>query len=278
MLTGRKTANERFPGAINTLACEAMMRDGKALQMGTSHELGQNFAKVFGTQFSSETGSQEYVWQTSWGVSTRMMGGLIMAHGDDSGLRLPPRLAPTQVVVVLVRGEDGAGEVAERLASELRAAGVRAQLDAATDAELRAAGDRLGAPRGARAHRGGASRPRPGHRDGGPARRRVEVGGSPSRRWSRACPACSRPSRTTCWRPRRRPVTAATADAATVDEAGEAAATGFARVPWRTLMAGDGEARLRELGVTVRVLQRPDGTLPASEDEPDTLAVVARSY
>ena len=90
VLTGRKTANERFPGAINTLACEAMMRDGKALQMGTSHELGQNFAKVFGTQFSVETGSQEYVWQTSWGVSTRMMGGLIMAHGDDSGLRLPP--------------------------------------------------------------------------------------------------------------------------------------------------------------------------------------------
>ncbi len=90
VLTGRKTARERFPGAINTLACEAMMGDGKALQMGTSHELGQNFARAFGTQYSSEAGTQEFVWQTSWGVSTRMMGGLIMAHGDEAGLRLPP--------------------------------------------------------------------------------------------------------------------------------------------------------------------------------------------
>ena len=198
VLTGRKTANERFPGAINTLACEAMMRDGKALQMGTSHELGQNFAKVFGTQFSSETGSQEYVWQTSWGVSTRMMGGLIMAHGDDSGLRLPPRLAPTQVVVVLVRGEDGAGEVAERLTSELRGRRRPSPARRRHRAELRAAGDRLGAPRGARAHRGGASRPGQGHRDRGPARRRVEVGGG--RRCGgrgRARPARHHPGRPT---------------------------------------------------------------------------------
>ena len=147
VLTGRKTAKERFPGAINTLACEAMMRDGKALQMGTSHELGQNFAKAFGTQYSSETGALEHVWQTSWGTSTRMMGGLIMAHGDDSGLRLPPRLAPTQAVVLLVRDEDGAGAAAEQLTAELRrrrGAGPRSTLAAdvsfgrrVTDWELR---------------------------------------------------------------------------------------------------------------------------------------------
>src|SRR5262249_25263376 len=133
VLTGRKTVRERFPGAINTLACEAMMGDGKALQMGTSHELGQNFARAFGTQYSTEAGTQEFVWQTSWGVSTRMMGGLIMAHGDEAGLRLPPRIAPIQVVVLVVKAEDGAGEAAARLADELRAAGVRVELDARTD-------------------------------------------------------------------------------------------------------------------------------------------------
>jgi prolyl-tRNA synthetase len=277
VLTGRKTANERFPGAINTLACEAMMRDGKALQMGTSHELGQNFAKVFGTQFSSETGSQEFVWQTSWGVSTRMMGGLIMAQGDDSGLRLPPRLAPTQVVVVLVRGEDGAGEVAERLASELRAAGVRAQLDAATeqsfgrrvtDWELRGVPVRIEVgPRDLA--QGIVTVVR--RDDGSKSAVTVET-------VVRGVPGLLDTIQHDLLASATQAREAATADATTIDEAGEAAATGFARVPWQALVAGDGEARLRELGVTIRVLQRPDGTLPASEDEPDTLAVVARSY
>src|SRR4051812_8888220 len=87
VLTGRKTAGERFAGAINTLACEAMMRDGKALQMGTSHEFGQNFAKVFDVTFLDQSGEQVHAWQTSWGSSTRMVGGLIMTHGDDQGLR-----------------------------------------------------------------------------------------------------------------------------------------------------------------------------------------------
>src|SRR5262245_24683235 len=126
---GRKTAAERFAGAINTMACEAMMRDGKALQMGTSHELGQNFAKAFGIEYLSAEGSQEHVWQTSWGSSTRMVGGLIMTHGDDNGLRVPPVLAPIQAVVLVVRDEDGAGEAAAKLADELKAAGVRTRLD-----------------------------------------------------------------------------------------------------------------------------------------------------
>ncbi len=108
VLVGRKTERERFAGADATYTIEGMMGDGKALQMGTSHELGQNFARAFGIQFQDDTGGSEYAWQTSWGVSTRLVGALVMGHGDDAGLRLPPNLAPTQVMVVLVRREDGA--------------------------------------------------------------------------------------------------------------------------------------------------------------------------
>src|SRR3546814_14493105 len=100
-----------------------MMGDGKALQMGTSHDLGQNFAKVFDITYLDDGGEQQLAWTTSWGVSTRMVGGLIMAHGDDSGLVVPPALAPTQVVVLLVRDEDGAGDAADALAAEPKAAG-----------------------------------------------------------------------------------------------------------------------------------------------------------
>ncbi|MGI8794272.1 MAG: proline--tRNA ligase, partial [Acidimicrobiales bacterium] len=130
---GRKTEKERFAGALTSWTCEGTMRDGKALQMGTSHELGQNFAKVFDTTYLSEAGEQEFVWQTSWGVSTRLVGALIMAHGDDAGLRIPPRLAPIQAVVVLVRDEQGAGDVARSLVAELSAAGVRVELDDRVD-------------------------------------------------------------------------------------------------------------------------------------------------
>src|SRR3546814_14728321 len=100
VLPGRKAAAERVPGAINTLTGEGMMGDGKALQMGTSHDLGQNFAKVFDITYLDDGGEQQLAWTTSWGVSTRMVGGLIMAHGDDSGLVVPPALAPTPVVVL----------------------------------------------------------------------------------------------------------------------------------------------------------------------------------
>src|SRR5665213_75877 len=133
VLKGRKTDNERFAGATTTWTCEAMMRDGKALQMGTSHELGQNFARAFDITYLDESGKQEYVWQTSWGVSTRLMGALVMVHGDDNGLRLPPRLAPVQVVVILARADDGAAEAAVTLAAELRSSGLRVDLDTRTD-------------------------------------------------------------------------------------------------------------------------------------------------
>src|SRR6478672_12683628 len=109
---GRKTSRERFPGAINTLACEAIMRDGKALQMGTSHELGQNFAKAFDISFLDANGQQQLAWTTSWGASTRMMGGLIMAHGDDAGLRVPPHLAALQALVMVVRDGEGVAAAA----------------------------------------------------------------------------------------------------------------------------------------------------------------------
>jgi len=107
VVKGKKSANERFAGADETLCIEALMQDGKALQAGTSHFLGQNFAKAFEVKFATKEGGLDYVWGTSWGVSTRLMGALIMAHSDDNGLVLPPKLAPFQVVIVpIYRGEE----------------------------------------------------------------------------------------------------------------------------------------------------------------------------
>ena len=106
VITGLKTESERFAGALRTYACEAMMQDNKALQAGTSHNLGQNFAKAFDLKFQAESGSQEFAWNTSWGVSTRLVGGLVMTHGDDKGLRIPPFLAPTEIVVVPIYRSD----------------------------------------------------------------------------------------------------------------------------------------------------------------------------
>jgi prolyl-tRNA synthetase len=106
VITGQKTPSERFAGALRTYSCEAMMQDNKALQAGTSHNLGQNFAKAFDLKFQTETRTMEYAWNTSWGVSTRLIGGLIMTHGDDKGLCVPPLLAPTEVVIVPIYRTD----------------------------------------------------------------------------------------------------------------------------------------------------------------------------
>jgi len=100
VVTGRKTESERFAGALRTYSCEAMMQDNKALQAGTTHDLGQNFARVFDLKFQTEAGGTDFAWNTSWGVSTRLVGGLVMTHGDDKGLRIPPLLAPTELVIV----------------------------------------------------------------------------------------------------------------------------------------------------------------------------------
>ena len=133
VIRGLKTPSERFAGAVETYCIEALMQDGKALQAGTSHFLGQNFAKAFNCQFQNRDNELEYVWATSWGVSTRLVGALIMVHSDDQGLVLPPKLAPTQVVIVPIHRTDEERDRvlsrARELATDLRAAGVRVELD-----------------------------------------------------------------------------------------------------------------------------------------------------
>lgn len=133
VVKGKKTENERFAGADETFCIEAMMQDGKALQAGTSHFLGQNFAKAFDVKFATKEGGLEYVWGTSWGVSTRLMGALIMAHSDDNGLVLPPKLAPIQVVIVpIYRGEEELEAISlkvNEIVAELRKAGISVKYD-----------------------------------------------------------------------------------------------------------------------------------------------------
>jgi prolyl-tRNA synthetase len=279
VVVGLKTARERFAGASNTFTCEAMMGDGKALQMGTSHELGQNFARAFGIEFLDDAGVQQTAWTTSWGVSTRMVGGLIMAHGDDDGLRVPPRLAPVQVVVLAVRDE---GDVIARcaaLADELRAAGVRVHLDARADVSMgrRATDWEL---------KGVPVRLEVGPRDlaEGVATMVRRIVGDHDRKTPVALdavlPAVAAEldrqqgallDEAVAWRESR------TATVASIDEAREATVGGWARIPWDTVGTG-GEAELAQGGVTVRCLLRADGSLPESDSEPGLVALVARSY
>lgn len=133
VIKGTKTESERFAGAEETYCIEALMQDGKALQAGTSHFLGQNFAKAFDVKFANKEGQQEYVWATSWGVSTRLMGALVMTHSDDNGLVLPPKLAPIQVVIVpIYKGLDQLDAISEKvepLVKELRAKGISVKYD-----------------------------------------------------------------------------------------------------------------------------------------------------
>jgi prolyl-tRNA synthetase len=137
VITGEKPESERFPGAVATFSIEAMMQDGKALQSGTSHYLGQNFSRAMGMEYTDQEGERQFAETTSWGVSTRLMGALVMTHGDDNGLRVPPRAAPQQVVIVPITRDDPAPvmEAADALAAELSAkrwskAAVRATVDA----------------------------------------------------------------------------------------------------------------------------------------------------
>ena len=273
---GHKTARERFAGATNTWTCEGMMGDGKALQMGTSHELGQNFARAFDTTFSSETGAREHVWQTSWGVSTRLVGALIMAHGDDSGLRLPPRLAPVQVMVVLVRDDEGVRRAAEALVAELKGAGARVTLDdrvgvsfgrRAVEWELKGVPVRIEVgPRDLAEGNVTVARRDRGTKQQVPVAAAARLAGNEldHAQWSLLDEAIKfRDSRT---------VTVATVEAAV-----EAAQSGFAVLPW-SAVGPPGEDRLTAAGVSVRCLQRPDGTLAGSGNEPDLVAVCARAY
>ncbi|HZN19728.1 MAG TPA: proline--tRNA ligase [Micromonosporaceae bacterium] len=276
VVVGRKTARERFAGATNTLTLEAMTGDGKALQMGTSHELGQNFARAFDISYLSAQGRQEHAWTTSWGSSTRMLGGLVMVHGDDAGLRVPPRLAPVQALVTVVKAGDGVAEAAAKLRDALRDAGVRVGLD-----------DRVDTPFGRRAVdaelKGYPVRVEVGPRDlaaGGVVLvRRVDGGKTPvpvgevvpSVLAALEADQQALYDEALAFRERH------TVDAGSLAEGVEAAGSGWARVPWAAVGA-EGEAKANEVGVTVRCLVRPDGSVPAAEDEPDLVAVLARSY
>jgi prolyl-tRNA synthetase len=273
---GVKTARERFAGAIASWTCEGMMGDGKALQMGTSHELGQNFAKVFGTTYASESGSLEHVWQTSWGVSTRLVGALIMAHGDDNGLRLPPRLAPTQVVVLLIRDEGGARSAAEQLVAELGAAGQRVVLDdrvdvsfgrRAVDWELKGVPLRLEVgPRDVAQGQVTVVR----RHDG--SKRLVALGAAPAE-----AAAALDEIQAALYQEALDFRSAHTTEVGSVAEAIEAAQSGFAVLPWSDVGA-EGEDRLAAAGVTVRCLQGPRGELAEHAAEAGMQAVCARAY
>jgi prolyl-tRNA synthetase len=134
VIRGLKTDSEKFAGAEDTYCIEALMQDGKALQSGTSHFLGQNFAKAFDVKFLTKENQQEYVWATSWGASTRLIGALVMAHSDDDGLILPPRIAPLQVVIVPISSKDAAAqkkinEKAQQLVKELKASNISVKFD-----------------------------------------------------------------------------------------------------------------------------------------------------
>jgi prolyl-tRNA synthetase len=276
VVVGRKTAKERFAGATNTMTCEAMMGDGKALQMGTSHELGQNFAKAFDIGFQSAEGVQELAWTTSWGVSTRMVGGLIMCHGDDNGLRTPPELAPVQVVVMAVREDHAVLEVARVLADELRASGVRVELDLrtetsagrrATDWELKGVPVRLELG--------------PRDLEGGVVTVVDRIAGTkdtmPIDGVVASMHGVLRAAQATLLAQATERRESRTTEVATIAEAVEAAATGWARIPWADLGEA-GETELGAQGITVRCLVMPDGSLPDGDDTPGAIAIVARSY
>ena len=276
VVVGRKTPKERFAGAINTMTCEAMMGDGKALQMGTSHELGQNFAKAFDIQYLDSAGVQQHAWTTSWGVSTRMVGGLIMGHGDDRGLRIPPRLAPIQVVVMAVRDDTEVIARCGALADELRAAGLRVQLDdrvevsagrRATDWELKGVPVRLElGPRDLAEQSVTLVDRITG--DKGP----VSLDGVAA-----AVADVLDAAQASLLADAMAQRDARTVDVSSLDEAREASLTGWARVPWSAI-GPEGENELAKSAITVRCLSRPDGSLPEAEDEPDLVAITARSY
>ena len=277
VIVGRKTAKERFAGAENTMACEGIMRDGKALQMATSHELGQRFSRAFNISYSSAEGATELCWTTSWGASTRMLGGLIMCRGDDFGLVLPPALAPVQVVVVVVKDTDGAvTRAAFALVDELKSRGVRVRLEdnvaqafgwRATDWDLQGVpirvelGPRDLAENAALLYR----------RD---ARDKTKAGIDKVVDEVQQLTGRIQMGLFEAAMERR---DAAIADCSTLDQARDAAQTGVARLPWE-LIGTAGEQDLATSGLTVRCLQLSDGSLPDTDHEAGALAYVARAY
>jgi prolyl-tRNA synthetase len=273
---GRKTEREKFAGADVSWSCEGMMRDGKGLQMGTSHELGQNFARAFNIQFTDRDGRLHHVWQSSWGVSTRLIGAMIMVHGDDHGLRVPPRLAPVQVVVLVARAGEGVTEAATRLVEELKRAEVRVELDdnvevsvgrRIVDHELRGVPIRLDlGPRDLAAGQIVIAR-----------RARTEKETFALHHVAAEIPKMLVDDQAellvqaTARRAER------THSAQSVDEASELASDGFARLPWRAC-GTEGEDRLAQAGISVRCLVREDGEPVTDPDAEGVDAIVGRAY
>ncbi len=271
-LRGRKTDRERFAGARVTYTLEALMRDGKALQMGTSHNMGENFAKAFDITYTDESGQVQLCHTTSWGVSTRVIGGLVMAHGDDRGLRLPPAVAPVQVVVLAIKEE--ALPAARELVDAASAAGVRAKLD-----------DRLDTSFGRRAVewelKGVPLRIELGPRD-------VEAGQAVVVRrdtdTKEPMPLVALASKLPALLDDiqralhdqsvalRESMTQETTSPDAID------GPGFYRIPWDALGREDGEAKLAERAFTVRCLVTEDGGVPAPEQTENLVAYVAKAY
>ncbi len=273
---GAKTAAERFAGATRTLTCEAVMRDGKALQSATSHELGQNFAQVFDITFQDSAGEVANCWTTSWGMSMRVVGGVIMTHGDDRGLCLPPRLAPTQVVVMVVRDDAEVAEAARRLVGELVRHGVRAELDDRTETSFgkRAVGLEL---------RGVPLRLELGPRDLADGSVTVVRRGDGSKEPHRLAgiaelvPGMLESTQAVMLAEARDRRDAITVEVDDLGGARDAAAGGVASMPWAAL-GETGEAELAAEGVTVRCLIDADGGVAEDPSDPGTRALVSRAY
>jgi prolyl-tRNA synthetase len=268
---GRKTERERFAGADTTYTLEGLMRDGKALQMGTSHNLGQNFAKVFDITYTDEHGQQQYAWTTSWGVSTRVVGGLVMTHGDDRGLRLPPAVAPVQAVVVAVK-EESVGP-ARALVADMVKAGVRARLDERTSqsfgrraVEWELKGVPVRVELGPRDLQAGTAALVRRDRE---IKETVGLDGLAA-----SIPALLDSVQDDLRRQALERREAATADVSTIEEVDGA---GFFRLPW-SAVGLEGEAILADRGYTVRCLVSEDGGLPAPEQEDGLIAWIARAY
>jgi prolyl-tRNA synthetase len=244
--------------------------------MATSHELGRNFARAFDITFTDAEGQRQLCWTTSWGSSTRIVGGLIMGHGDDNGLVVPPRLASTQAVVLPVGGEDGVLGAAQEQADRLIAAGVRARVDDAvekgfgrrvTDWELKGVPVRLEiGPRDLAAGQVTLVRRNTGER--------ICVDAAST---STAVPTLLATIQHNMLATARERLANATVETESIEEAREAARTGFARIPW-PILGLEGERSLATDAVTVRCLQTADGELPDDIEGDDVVAVVGRSY
>ena len=273
---GRKTDREKFAGAVVSWSCEGLMRDGKALQMGTSHELGQNFAHAFDISYTDEHGALQRPWQTSWGASTRLLGATIMVHGDDHGLRLPPRVAPVQVVVLVARAGEGVLECARRLVEDLVAEGIRAELDPHADVSLgrRIVDWEL---------RGVPVRIELGPRDVASGQVPVACRASAEKTLhaldglARELPAILEREQAELLRQATELRERLTSPVSTIGEAVDQARDGAARLPWAAV-GTVGEQRLLEEGVSVRCLVRADGEPVDDPDADGVDAIVARAY